>query len=67
MATGPSVNGGTATATGAFNLDCAPTTTTGGLAFTGANIFKFLAGALLLITVGGALVLGQRRRRSHAA
>jgi hypothetical protein len=67
VATGTSPTGGAAASTGAFSINCAPTTPSSGLAFTGANIFKFLAAALLLIAIGGALVLAERRRRSHAA
>ena len=67
VATGTSPSGGAAASTGTFSIDCTPTTTSGGLAFTGANIFKFLAAALLLIAIGGALVLAERRRRSHTA
>jgi hypothetical protein len=67
VATGTSPTGAAATSTGTFTVNCAPATSPGGLAFTGANIFKFLAAALLLIAIGAALVLAQRRRRSHAA
>ncbi len=53
--------------TGTFNLICGSTTKTSGLAFTGANVMKAVLAALLLIAIGGALVLAQRRRRSSHA
>lgn len=62
-ATGPGTPG---TSTGTFNLECSPTTTTStGLAFTGANIMKALLIALVLIVAGVALfILGRRRRHA---
>jgi hypothetical protein len=62
IATGTSPTGTTVVSTGTFSITCAPTTS-GGLAFTGANISKFLAAALLLIAVGVALLVAERRRR----
>lgn len=63
-ATGAAATGGTANSTGTFNLLCTSTTTTkGGLAFTGANVMRFVLAALALIVIGALLVLFQRRRR----
>jgi hypothetical protein len=65
VATGPSQSGSTVSADGFFNIQCAPTTTTstGGLAFTGANVLLAVAVALVLIVLGVLLVSFQRRRR----
>jgi hypothetical protein len=64
-ATGPTATGTTATENGTFVVQCATTSTTTGnpLAFTGANVLKALIAALVLIGLGTALVLFQRRRR----
>lgn len=59
-ATGPGTPG---TSSGTFNLECAtPTTTSSGLAFTGANVLMGLLIALVLIVVGALIVIFQRRR-----
>ena len=65
VGTGPSPTGNTVSANGFFNIQCAPTTTTstGGLAFTGANVVLAVAVALVLIVLGVLLVSFQRRRR----
>jgi hypothetical protein len=62
------VTSGTGTpgaSTGTFTVACttAVAGNGGGLAFTGANILRFLLAALVLIAAGTALVLFQRRRR----
>jgi hypothetical protein len=63
-ATGATATGGTGNSTGTFNLLCTSTTTTkGGLAFTGANVMRFVLAALALIVIGALLVFFQRRRR----
>jgi hypothetical protein len=65
---GPNTQGGTLTQTDLFTVNCAaapvstPTTGTGGLAVTGANIIRFGGAALLLIAFGAVLVFADRRR-----
>jgi hypothetical protein len=52
-----------ATATGTFTILCAAPASSGGLAFTGANVVLGLIVAMVLIVLGALLVMFQRRRR----
>ena len=68
---GTAANGQPATFSGTFNLVSASTpvtaaTTTGGLAFTGADIAAMAVVGLLLLACGTLLVVTSRRRR-HAS
>lgn len=65
VTTGPGSNGSTLSETDSFTINCAATpssTSSGGLAFTGANIMKLGGAALLLIAFGAGLVAVERRR-----
>jgi len=63
VATGPGEGAATATSTATFTVTCArPSSSADGLAFTGANIYKYLLAALVLIAIGAMLVLLHRRR-----
>lgn len=65
VTTGPGSNGASLSETDSFTINCAATpstTSSGGLAFTGANIMKLGGAALLLIAFGAGLVAVERRR-----
>ena len=64
VTTGPGANGSTLSQTDTFTVSCAaaPTTSRGGLAFTGANVMKIGGAGLLLIAFGAGLVAIERRR-----
>ncbi|HEX8771097.1 MAG TPA: hypothetical protein VF711_10060, partial [Acidimicrobiales bacterium] len=72
VATGPSAaaGGSTVTQSAGFTVSCPAATATaskGAVAFTGANIAKWSAGALVLVAGGFGLVLMSRRRKSDSS
>ena len=67
VATGARSTGGTGSVSGTFTLQCTTaTTSTTPLVFTGANVTAVALVGLVLIGLGAALVVLQRRRRTIA-
>ncbi len=66
VATGPDMAGAIVMSSGTYSVMCKRAASAGPLAFTGANVFKALLAALLLIAAGAGLVIAQRRRSSGA-
>lgn len=69
VATGES-NGTPVTQTATFTILCpggAAKAVRGRVAFTGANVLRWGAGAAALVALGGVLLVTARRRRSHSA